>query len=98
MESEKRKSKERKKGKGPQFPEPLADRLTYSESVRINIGDYEHRDIFAAFATNLNDGESFDAAFNRARKKVTAKLYKREKKLRSSSQEFVDFETKAKLI
>jgi len=46
----------------------------------------------------LNDGESFDAAFNRARKKVTAKLYKREKKLRSASQEFVDFETKAKLV
>lgn len=76
----------------------IPNRLTYSETVRVNIGDYEHRDIFVSFGTNVEKGESIDDAYKRARDIVRKKLSAREKKIRTLSQEYVDFDTKAKLI
>lgn len=74
-----------------------ADRVTYSETVKVNIGDYESRDVYIGYGTDLNDGESFDDALKRARREVRAALQKNELKIRRSSQEHVDFNTMAKL-
>ena len=74
--------------------------LTYSESVKVNIGDYESRDFFLCYGhirVNIEDGETFDEAYKRARNKVRGKISKEEKKCRMQSREFVDFDTKAKL-
>ncbi len=93
--SKKRKEKGKKKSKAEQV---IGDRVTYSETVRCNIGDYEHRDVFVSLGTNVMDGESNDDAYVRARDFVRKKLSAREKKIRTLSQEYVDFDTKAKLI
>jgi len=65
--------------------------------VRVNIGDYEHRDIFMSYATAKDPNENIDDTFKRVQLFVRKKLLGREKKIRMQSQEFVDFDTKAKL-
>ena len=74
--------------------------LSYSETVKVNIGDYESRDFFLCFGNikvNIEDGESFDAAFKRAKKAVRKKILKEEKIARLAASKFVDFNTKAKI-
>jgi len=74
--------------------------LTYSEAVKVNIGDYESRDFFVCYGSvkvDIKDGETFDQAYKRARNKVRKKINSEEKKARIQSRQFVDFDTKAKL-
>jgi len=63
----------------------------------VNIGDYEHRDVFISHSTQREPDETLDEAYKRAMGFVRTKLHKREKRMRSESQEFVDFDTNAKL-
>lgn len=72
-------------------------RIVYSESVRVNIGDYEGRDLFLSYQDTTQEGETPDQAFTRIKNFVRKKLYAAEKRHRLSSREFVDFDTKAKL-
>ena len=95
MDSKKKTGKKSENGQTAQ--EQIGDRITYSETVRVNIGDYEHRDIFMSYATNRGPKEDRDETFKRAQLFVRKKLFGREKKIRLQSQEFVDFDTKAKL-
>ena len=85
----------RSKKKKQQEVAPL-ERITVGETLRVNIGDYEHRDSFVSYGANVRKGETPDDAHDRAQKFVLGKLRKREKKIRSSSKEWVDFDTKAK--
>lgn len=94
---EQKKTRSGKKTKGQATQEQVGDRITYSETVRCNIGDYEHRDIFMSYGTNKESKEHIDDTFKRAQLFVRKKLFGREKKIRMQSQEFVDFDTKAKL-
>ncbi len=76
--------------------EKTPDRITFSESVKVNIGDYESRDVFMALSTDVADDESVSDAILRAKKAVRAELYKCEKVLRSEVKSLVDFDTTAK--
>ncbi|MCH7561976.1 MAG: hypothetical protein IIC67_11560 [Thaumarchaeota archaeon] len=78
--------------------EQIIEKVVYSETVRINIGDYEHRDSFLSYATTQKDGESLDCALKRAKIFVKKSLYAVEKKIRIQSKEFVDFDTMSKLM
>lgn len=71
--------------------------VSYSESVQVNIGDYEHRNVHISFKTILNDGEEFEQAKARARNAVKKALYSEEKKMRHSSKNDVDFDTISRL-
>ncbi len=73
------------------------DRITYSESVRVNIGDYEHRDVFISLSTDVQKNESVDDAVVRAKRIVLEQLRKVETTVRKKSAKFVDFNTKSKL-
>ena len=95
METEKRKKK--KTQKQPVPGSGSVDRVTFSESVRVNIGDYEHREAFCSVSLNQRDDEALDDAFKRARNFVNGKLKKFEKKTRFASKDHVDFDTMAKL-
>lgn len=97
MDEQKKTRKSKKTGTGKTTTEQIGDRITYSETVRVNIGDYEHRDMFMSYNTVQEPGESIDGHFKRAQLFVRKKLLAREKKIRLQSQEFVDFDTKAKL-
>jgi len=74
-----------------------ADRVTYSETVKVNIGDYESRDIFIGYGTDVNDGESFDDALKRAKREVRSALQQNETEIRRSSEQHVDFNTMGKI-
>lgn len=78
--------------------EKVPDRITYSQSVRVNTGNYEHKDIFISFSTDIKDKETPDKALLRAKKFVQASSKKVERRVRATSEEFVDFNTMRKLI
>lgn len=73
------------------------DRVTWSQSVRINIADYEHRDIHISYSTAVRDGELPEKAVARARKKVQSILHKQERKIRLQSKDDVDFDTMSRV-
>lgn len=73
------------------------DRVTWSESVRVNIADYEHKDFHMSYSTEIKDNEKRKDALLRAKKFVQLSLRESEKKLRKQVREFVDFDTMAKL-
>lgn len=73
------------------------DRISYSESVKVNIGDYESRDVHISYSTSVRAGEQIEDAFNRASKVVRKRLKVKEKRIRQASEEDVDFETMARL-
>jgi len=75
-----------------------ADRITYSESVKINIGDYESREVQLFYGTDFEEGEEFTDAVDRARTRVRKAITTFEKRIRISSQGNVDFDTKSKLM
>lgn len=75
-----------------------ADRITYSESVKVNIGDYESREVQLFYGTDFEEGEGFDEALQRARSRVRKTLTTCEKRIRVASQGNVDFDTKSKLM
>ncbi len=73
------------------------DRVTYSETVKVNVGNYESKDIFVSFSTDLNPGESVEDALKRARAEVTPRVEALEQRLRKRTRRFVDFDTMAKI-
>jgi len=77
--------------------EKIVDRITYSQSIRINIGDYESNDIFVSMSTDIQKGETPDIAYKRIKKFVDKKIIIEDKKIRTSSKTFVDFKTMKKL-
>lgn len=87
----------RKKAKTPMIDEQLPPRMTYSETVRVNIGDYESRDLFMSFQDNVQPDETPDECHKRLQTFVRKKLYAAEKRHRMATREFVDFDTKAKI-
>lgn len=77
---------------------PAPDRIAYSEQVKINIGDYESREVFFSYSSNLQEGEDFETAAVRVKTAVRQQLHKYERKIRALTREFVDFDTKGKNI
>ena len=75
------------------------DRITYSEGVTVDIGDYEKRNVMISFSTDvrLTDGENPKKAMTRAKKTVQKQLKVAEKRIRQNSQESVDHETMERL-
>lgn len=72
------------------------DRISYSQTVRVNIGDYEHQDVFISYQTDVREKESPQKAFLRAKKLVKVEMKKVEKTIRKKSEPFVDFDTTTK--
>ena len=68
------------------------DRVNYSESIKINIGDYESKQIGMSLSTDIRKGETFEIAMKRARTKVKKELLALEKKERKYYDKFVDFD------
>ena len=73
------------------------DRLLYSESVKVNIGDYESRDVHISYSSDINKDESFDDAYKRVSSMVKKKLYVSEKKIRESIRDNVDYDVDYKM-
>jgi len=73
------------------------DRISYSEGVKINIGEYESRDVHISYSTNVSNREKPNDALKRARKTVQTSLMKAERKIRKASEEEVDFESLERL-
>lgn len=98
MARRERQEKKKKSKKKPRIKE-LSEkaRLTYSESARINIADYEHRDIFLSVSDEPIEGETSSECLTKLRRFVQSKLYEQERQIRRESREFVDFQTVAKL-
>ena len=92
---EKKKKKSEKKRKIKELSENA--RLTYSESVKINIADYESRDIFLSVSDDPIEGETSSECLTKLRRFVQSKLYEQERQIRRESREFVDFQTISKL-
>lgn len=70
-----------------------SDRISYSEGVKVNIGDFENRDVHISYSTSVKKKEKFSDAVKRARKTVQLSLRSAEKRIRESSEEDVDFES-----
>ena len=77
--------------------EKTPDRISYSEGVKVNIGDYESRDVHISISTDVKEGETPKKAIQRAKKEVQGRLKVLEKKIRQTSEDHVDFETMDKL-
>ena len=73
------------------------DRVTYSESIKVNIGNYESKDVFVSLSTDVESTESVSDALLRAKQFVRPELRVIEKKIRIRSKRFVDFDTVSKL-
>lgn len=73
------------------------DKITVSETVTVDIGDYEKRNAFASYSTTIREGETADEAYDRADKQVMKRLKKKERLIREASEDDVDFETIEKL-
>ena len=71
------------------------DRISYSEGVKVSLGDYESRDVHisVSLSTDVQEGKSVDKAIKKARKVVQNRLKIAEKKIRKSAEDDVDFET-----
>ena len=73
-------------------------RVSYSQSVKINIGDYESKDIFLNYASDLKKGETFNQAVDRIQKIVDARILIMERKIRNQFEDNVEFQTLKKLL
>lgn len=73
------------------------NRISYGETVKVNIGDYESRDVHISFSTDVEEDETVDQALVRARSTVRTHVTKYEKRIRLQTEEFVDFNTMAKI-
>ncbi len=73
------------------------DRISYSEGVKVAIGDYESRDVHISYSTNVNKKEKVSDAVKRAKKTVHISLRNAERKIRKNSEEEVDFESLERL-
>jgi len=74
-----------------------SDRISYSEKVRINIGDYEHREVFFGYSIKIKDDEKLEDAEKRAVIPVRKRVKAFEKRIRRQVKHLVDFDTMAKL-
>jgi len=72
-------------------------RVVFSQSVKINIGDYETRDVFLSYADNVGEDESPASALKRVKKFVQKRIHESEKTIRFKSRKFTDFDTMAKV-
>lgn len=70
---------------------------TFSESVRVNIGDYESRDAFVSCTVELDKGETTKTVGKKIRKKLRDELKVVEKRIRESSDEDVEHESMDRL-
>ncbi len=98
MERETKKRKKATTGTTETGPPLNLNRVVYSETVRINLADYEHRDFFCSVSLNQEDNETLDDTYKRAKKFVTKRLYQRERKARVSAKDAVDFDTMDRMI
>ena len=57
------------------------DRVTFSESRKINLGNYESQDVFVSYSTDVAKGEKPEKALLRTSIVVTDILKKRVKKI-----------------
>lgn len=73
------------------------DKISYSEGVKVNIGDYESRDVHVSYSTFVKDKEKPKDTIARARKVVRQELKKYERRIRKSSEEDVDHESMDRL-
>jgi len=73
------------------------DRVSYSESVKVNIGDYESRDIHISYSSDVGKDEDFNSAFIRVSKKVKKRLEICEYKIRNAVKDNVDYEIDDKM-
>lgn len=73
------------------------DRISYSEGIKVNIGDYESRDVHVSYSTDVKSKEKSSDAIKRARKTVQISLRNAERKIRKDSEEEVDFESLERL-
>jgi len=77
--------------------EGILDRVVYSESAKINTGDFESRDVFYSYSTDVQPDETVDEAYKRCRSTVRQHLANSEKRIRIKSKKDVDFDTMKKL-
>jgi len=77
--------------------EKTTDRISYSEGVKINIGDYESRDVHISYSTDVKRKEKPEDTIKRAKKTVQLSLKKAEKKIRKATEDDVEFETLERL-
>ena len=75
----------------------ICDRISYSEGVKINIGDYESRDIHISYSSDIQKDETFNKAFLRVSKKVKKCLEACEIKVRKSVNDNVDYDIDDKI-
>jgi hypothetical protein len=73
------------------------DRITYGETVKVNIGNYESRDIFISLSTDVESSETVDQAIVRARKIIKPHVVEQERRIRKRMRKFVDFDTMSKV-
>lgn len=73
------------------------DRITYSESIKINIGDFENRELVIGLTSDVRDDESFSKALDRVKKTVQKQTTKFERRIRNKTADIVDFDTRAKV-
>jgi len=73
------------------------DRVSWSEGIKINIGDYESYSVNISMSTSIRPDENEVHAMGRAKQFVQKKMRIREKQIRVASRKYVDFDTMAKL-
>ena len=71
--------------------------VTFSESEKVAIGDYESQDVFVSLTDAVQDDETIEEAYKRVKKIVKKQVNKEAKKIRLWSKGWVDFDTKAKI-
>lgn len=71
--------------------------VTFSECVKVNMGDYESRDAFVSCTVELEEGETIVGVGKKVRKMLRKELKVPESKMRRLSEEDVEFETMDRL-
>jgi len=58
--------------------EPLEqrDRVSYSEGAKINVGNYESRDVHMSYTTDIKEGETTGEAMERAKEFIEEAINK----------------------
>lgn len=98
-----------------EFENQQPDRITYSESRTINVGNYESVQVFLSYGANIKsinrvdntatishsdslefEKENFKAAVGTVTSRVRAVLDHRERTIRKLTEDYVDFDTRAK--
>lgn len=62
------------------------DRVSYSESCKINTGNYESRDVYVSYSTDVRREETVEQALKRASEFVTTNVREEELKIRSGQK------------